>query len=1595
MSMTSTSPGRTKKIINISLLSVLFLFVIITLYISFSNYFKGNTAGFIICPSSAVTNSDFGSTIVLRKVSDDSPIQNATITAELQDSSGFSLCKVSSKTNLSGSVFFTLKIPEQALGPLTFSCKSSTTSGKFSFKKTIPLKENLNIKIIAAKQEYLPGESVLFKILLSQNSLPFQGELSVKFLDPENNQLFLSSGKTSEFGICSGEIPLGENITPGLYKLIVESSISKAVKTVKISQFSPSALEMNALTVRNYFSPGIKNTVKFFVEDNLGVRVPKTQINAKVYEIIDGDKNIGKQFSGFTDSQGVFSFTYTPEEYSSNFLSDKSSEILIEAKAQKSGNIETDFSQNFYFSDKPFYVYIFPECKELVAGVTNRIFLLTADPQGKGIRTDVSITLKENKINLKTDEHGFAFFEMDPSLESGFVPFINAKDIHGNSAETILDIPSLLSSHTFSASADKVILMAGEDITVNLRALSEENIYYLFLRSGEQILLNREIHLKNRYGKDVFRIPSAAHGICDLSIVSINKGGELEKTSLPIYVFPNIPLSFAINTDKNVYYPGEQGKILFNLLSDNSRISSIIAGIAQAPTRLSVSKNADSLSLPVLSLMTSDMGEFSFPLSSDIQNRARVALSSLDNLNTGSELYFEDVYKFSLKQGYERKIEYYRQIFSYSLKIALIICLVSFLLSCILVLFRFFAVSSLSVHPLKMESFEELAPLILFNISVPFIILISSFCTVFLLVLKKISLSNLFFSESVLWPSLTALILLFGFALTLKRIIDTFRAVKISSSLLWSVRLILTYTVSLIVIILILMFSSRGPLSFLNLSVVLYDNLNLCLMAGLSFIIIPFIIVALSLAYFTSKPSKIVYKSAFYIFIVLFLALFILSTVNVLKGTFPLQARVTERLNLLKIPINTIDSDVGKENEGELIEAFFPQGKTFAFDSSILTDKSGMADMDFTVPRVSGEMTAKAIAFTKNGESFPISTDFLVERPVSLSFPLPGYAYMNDEIIVPLQIYNNSDSIQNMTLSIASGDGLMLKGFKDKKISLAQGKTFSENISFKVIGEDGGINKVVLSLKTPGFKENIAKYITLKRSGFENDFLYSGMVEGGNFTFKIPKEALNSQSNTISVETGYLAMLINQNSSLKNYISSSSYYSIYSLKIKSLVLKRLRALKQNESPIYRQIEKELIRDYQNLLVYKTQDDLFSLFKDSTPDLFLSSVALESLVSASEIISVDSFVVEKISRAILNMQKQNGSWNNKLAISAKAVSALSMAGYSKNKMVKKGIDYLEKNYLTENDPYTLGLIAKLFYGRDKELFNKIVALLNKNLLFTEGTCHWETKSGVWHGAEGIETQLEATAIALSALLQHKDYDDPGREALNFLMKNRDKYGGWYSLAGTYEVLDMLALIFENNSNDEAMGALNLNGSTFEFPIIPNSTETISLKVPENLLTQDNNISWNIPSEYNGAYMIKLPYNSDTNLKSDISLKGLILNSSCSKSYLKEGETILNYITVLNTMEKELYNFVVEIPIPSGFSFVSHSLSNDKNLQKFELCGDKIKLYFKHLSKNGSQNVSVRFICLQKGSLSLENTSVYILFNSFMRVYSGKKELKIKE
>ena len=71
--------GKKKNLLKIILATVIAIFIIITLFISFNNYFVGNLQGFILSPNFVYEGSDLNLILSLRKSSDGEPVSGAKI----------------------------------------------------------------------------------------------------------------------------------------------------------------------------------------------------------------------------------------------------------------------------------------------------------------------------------------------------------------------------------------------------------------------------------------------------------------------------------------------------------------------------------------------------------------------------------------------------------------------------------------------------------------------------------------------------------------------------------------------------------------------------------------------------------------------------------------------------------------------------------------------------------------------------------------------------------------------------------------------------------------------------------------------------------------------------------------------------------------------------------------------------------------------------------------------------------------------------------------------------------------------------------------------------------------------------------------------------------------------------------------------------------------------------------------------------------------------------------------------------------------------------------------------------------------------------
>jgi hypothetical protein len=263
--------------------------------------------------------------------------------------------------------------------------------------------------------------------------------------------------------------------------------------------------------------------------------------------------------------------------------------------------------------------------------------------------------------------------------------------------------------------------------------------------------------------------------------------------------------------------------------------------------------------------------------------------------------------------------------------------------------------------------------------------------------------------------------------------------------------------------------------------------------------------------------------------------------------------------------------------------------------------------------------------------------------------------------------------------------------------------------------------------------------------------------------------------------------------------------------------------------------------YQRLLNYQSSDGGFGYWSGGSADVALTAYALRFFSDAEDLIPVSGSVVERAKSWLLKQQRSDGSWpsldwqkredpNRTALVTAlitKSIAMVEQKHPSRSLTVEQTSLQLALNYLRKKineipEPYMLAcysMAASLV--NDKQRAETANSLL-RSMAHSEGRgSYWNLETNTPFYGWGLTGRVETTALVLEALSindpppdQRQALKNLQNRALLFLLRNKDRYGVWYSGQATVNVLGaMLSML---NGQPESVQAsqvdISVNGQT---------------------------------------------------------------------------------------------------------------------------------------------------------------------------------------
>ncbi|HEX6126934.1 MAG TPA: alpha-2-macroglobulin family protein, partial [Pyrinomonadaceae bacterium] len=492
------------------------------------------------------------------------------------------------------------------------------------------------------------------------------------------------------------------------------------------------------------------------------------------------------------------------------------------------------------------------------------------------------------------------------------------------------------------------------------------------------------------------------------------------------------------------------------------------------------------------------------------------------------------------------------------------------------------------------------------------------------------------------------------------------------------------------------------------------------------------------------------------------------------------------------------------------LREYFPE--TLFWAPEIVTSADGRAEVKFRMADNITTWKMYTIASTKNGRIGVGEKEVAAFQAFFVDLDPPKFLTTGDEIFLPTQVRNYTDKKQDVKVTMSPAGWFHFLDNETQRVAVDSGGSENAVFGFRaIIPTIDGRQRVTATAEAES--DAIERPVTVRPNGRQVVHTDSKYFAGSErFEINFPANALpNTRSVELKVYPNLMAHvaesvegLLQRPYGCGEQTISSTYPNVMILKF---AMSGASGTRRISDPVERKARKYLQSGYERLLGYQVADGGFSYWggKDAA-DFALTAYALRFLSDASAFITIDPQSVKRAEDWLIRQQQADGSWNKKYhwetaadearaksttTYVARTLAMLKASGKSdlRDAALNKALSYLRTRNAELDDPYALSLfgLAALDSG-DDELARRIAQKLVSLAKYENSAAYWNLESNTAFNGWGTAGRIETTALVTQLFLRLKSEPGLVGKGMLFLLKNKDRYGVWYSTQTTINVLD---------------------------------------------------------------------------------------------------------------------------------------------------------------------------------------------------------------
>lgn len=1533
--------------------------------------------------------------IAVRDTHDNSPVADATIAVSLVPASGGrGLTLFEGTTDELGTAEVAFHVPEEAEPAQTLVVEVRSALGRDRVERPVTIERDYRVLLTTDKPIYQPGQTIYIRALtLSTFDLrPAAGqEIVFVVTDARGNKVFRETAVTSEYGIAATDFTLAREVNTGRYNISVTLGDTSSERSVTVEHYVLPKFRVQVTTDRSFYLPGERVTGRVNAAYFFGRAVEEGQVELTGY-VFDIERQQVLSLQGTTDSEGVFEFEFDLPDYFVSGLESHVSTFILEAAVTDQAQHTEQVNIGLPVAQQRIVIEAVPESGELKPGVENILYVITAYPDGSPAACDLAVNVNGVDYQASTGDYGLGELRFVPD-RPGAELTIAARDAQGNEATTTLYTEGEWTSEYVLLRPERAMYRVGDTMVLEVLTSADSGAVYLDIVREGQTVSTRALQVKDGRAEAAVDLTEDLFGTLELRAYKILSMGEIVRDTRLVVVDAPRDLTLAVVADRDEYRPGDTAAVDFDVSDPEGTGVPSALGIAVVDESVFAVQEQDpgfaklyfllerellqprydvhGLSLP--GLMTEPADE---PALRETQDRSARALLA----GAGGTILSPMVNsrQENLRRAEERVANYFTALSRILFAAALLIPVV---------------IVGLALAALARE--KVLGRGIALGVGAV------GWLVVILLLLPapewvETPLERLGYwleeaFESDAWIVggllLAGLVAFIGLAV---------RAWRRAEGLLGSQLLLyLTYTALLPLLAFAALTSGQNP-----------DGPALIALL-VAYLLIPTGFLLRSAGYGARRQgwaaAGMLTLSGFALAGTLLPVVALASaSSDMMLGAAPRHQRLLrggapemwgmemqEEALMMATPVPAIVSEDGRiaemtASEPPRLRQFFPE--TLFWLPEVVTDEKGHARVLIPMADSITTWRLSALASSQDGRLGATTVGLRVFQDFFIDLDLPVALTQNDEVSVPVAVFNYLPESQAVRLELAQDDWFTLLDEAEKELTI--GANDVEVVYFRLRATRFGRHALQVTAWGERMSDAIQKEVTVHPDGLRFDFAISDRLEVGTeveTAIPIPAQAIPGTARVdVKIYPGIVSQVVEGLDSILRMpygcfeqTTSTTYPNV-------LVMDYMRSTGQATPEILMKAEEYINLGYQRLTTFEVDGGGFSLFGDAPADRMLTAYGLQEFSDMARVHAVDEAIIERAAQWLLAQQSANGSWEpdqglvhediwvglDRLPVTAYVVWSLVDAGYGDDPRVEQGLSYVREFRSQGGDAYVLALVANALVAGtpDEGTTQQALDALAEAAVRNGNVVYWPSGVATMMGSRGETGSIETTALAAYALIRAGAYPDLANGALTYLMQHKDSHGTWYSTQAT--ILSLKALLLSVHNAAERVDAtvrVSFNGRSADPIRVTTENYDVVQVVSFDDISADtaNSVHIRVEGEGNLMYQVAgsyyLPWADVPPTPAEQEL--ITIDVDYDRRELTVNDTVEVGVTVALNQPGGVAEWVlVDLGVPPGFQVLAEDLNalvardtdrpadyEGPRIKRYELTGRQVLVYVEGLSE----------------------------------------------